>query len=294
MGTLLALLLLQADPEIERAVAKGLLVARNGGGELALWTLVACDVPENDPALRGLLGGLKTPESTTSAALQAMILEDLDRLKYRDRIAHCAQLLIDTQCRDGRWDVGRPVQPPDLPAPPLPLPRNKGEKPRVRQKIKLTSREAGGETGDAERTRWALWGLLAAHHAGVIPPAEVVEKAAAAWRKGDHDPANLITGLSICLYLTNRDWKKDVDVLKALERLAGENRTEPGPLYVLERAMMHFNSETLGGVPWYPRVTKTLLDAQKPDGSWGGLEETCYATLALYKRRGFFQEPGRK
>ncbi|HEX7899054.1 MAG TPA: hypothetical protein VF950_14920 [Planctomycetota bacterium] len=293
MGTLLALLLLQ-DP-VDAAVRKGLeFVKTSGTGELALWTLVACDVPDNDPGLRGLFGGLGTPESTTSAALQAMILEDLDRLKYRDRIAHCAQLLIDAQCRDGRWDVGRPVKPPDLPAAPLPLPRNKGEKPLVRQKIKLTSREAGGEKGDAEPTRWALWGLLAGYHAGLVPPAEVVEKAAAAWRQGVHDPADLITGLSICLYLSNRDWKKDPDVLKSLERLAAEKRTAPGELYVLERAMMHFNSETLGGGPWYPRVTKTLLDAQKPDGSWGGLEETCYATLTLYKRRRVFQEPLRK
>lgn len=295
MGTLLAILLLQTQAEIESAVRKGLEVVKTAGAdELALWTLVRCEVPENNAAVRALLDGMLQgpPASTIPVSLQAMILELLDRHKYRDRIGHCAQLLIDTQCRDGRWGPGHPVDPPDLPAlPPLPrLAALDAPKP-VLQKIKLKARGQGGEKGDSVLSRWALWGLLAGHHAGLIPPAELVEKAAAAWRTGAHDAADVVSALSICLYLSGRDWKKDKDVLKAVERLGTEKRSEPRALYGLERAMIHFDSATLGGVEWYPRDAKILLAAQKPDGSWGSLEDTCTATLALYKTRYLFQPP---
>jgi hypothetical protein len=295
MGTLLALLLLQTtQAEIDAAVRKGLEVVQTAGqGELALWTMVLAEVPEASPAFQSLLKeALSTPlATTTSAALQAMILEELERRTYLDRITHAAQQLIDTQCRDGFWDAGRSVELfqvfPRIPPPP-PAPRAINPparpKPAVVWKRPLQRRAEGGEKGDPVHARWALWGLLAAHEAGVTAPEEVVAKAAAAWRNGEHDPADVVSALSICQYLRGRNWKKDPEVLKAVDRLAKEKRTEPRALYGLKLAMLHFGSDTLGGEKWGTRDAKILLAAQKPDGSWGDVEATCYATLALHSQ----------
>jgi hypothetical protein len=298
MSLLVALLLAQpTQAEIESAVRKGLEVVKNGQGELALWTLVAARVPPGQARLEAALK--EPPSNTTSAALQAMALDGLDRRKYTVRTAHCAQQLIDTQCRDGLWNDGKGVEAPEIPLPriekPHPLllfdePRN----PPVTWTHKLLRRAEGGEKGDLTRTRWALWGLLAGRRSGLIPPAEVVEKAAAAVRSGGGDAAEIVTCLCVCAHLMGKDYRRDPDIRKAVERLAAERRTEPEPLYVLERAMIHSDRDTLGGVAWYPRDAKILLAAQKLDGSWGTLEDTCYATLTLHKAYARIDDPARR
>lgn len=286
MGTLLLALLLQ-QREIDAAVKKGVEHLKSSEGPLVLWALVHSDVP--DAALKGRFDDVP-PSTTSSAAILAMTLEEFDRIKYRARIAHCAQQLLDTQCRDGLWDAGKAVEAPDYPIPPYEPPK-KGfgtvfDKPKVRvPKIKMAARTSGGERGDLAQTRWALWGLMAGERAGLIPPAELVEKADAALRKLDGDPAALVSGLCISNYLRSRDSKKDPDVLKAVDRLSAEKRTSPEALYGLRSAMIHFDSETLGGVKWWERDTKLLLESQKPDGSWGDVDATCYAVLTLYYRR---------
>ena len=67
--------------------------------ELLLWTLTHAGVPENDPDFEKLFKTvIETPlEWTYNVSLQAMILEELDRVKYQGRIAQCAQFLVDNQ-----------------------------------------------------------------------------------------------------------------------------------------------------------------------------------------------------
>ena len=51
----------------------------------------------------------ETPlEWTYDVSLQAMILEEIDRVKYQARIAQCAQFLVDNQCPNGQWSYGEP------------------------------------------------------------------------------------------------------------------------------------------------------------------------------------------
>jgi hypothetical protein len=62
---------------------------------------------------RGFLLGAALPamdklESTHSIALQAMALEELDRVKDQTRIAQCAKFLVDNQHQTGYWSLGSP------------------------------------------------------------------------------------------------------------------------------------------------------------------------------------------
>src|SRR5262245_50294367 len=110
----------RVDPaRVEAAIKKGVEVLRGavmppetdtlpGSEELILWTLIEAGVPEDDPKVQGLFKKMLASklERTYRVALQAMILEELDRVKYQDRIAQCAQFLLDNQCRNGQWSYG--------------------------------------------------------------------------------------------------------------------------------------------------------------------------------------------
>src|SRR2546428_2312872 len=62
--------------------------------ELILWTFVHAGVGEADPDFqkywKKMLDG--PLEKTYKVALQAMILEEIDRVKHQERIAQCAQV----------------------------------------------------------------------------------------------------------------------------------------------------------------------------------------------------------
>jgi hypothetical protein len=265
-------------------------------GPLVLLTLAELNTAEDDVLFRDLLcQALADPPATTrDAAIQARTLQLLDPIAHRDRIAHCAQFLIDNQAADGRWGPGTPVDPPDLPPPPPPpaaAPKtgvrdfNVPPKPRL-QKITLARRHSGPEEGDPVHSRWAAWGLLACKHAGISAPGELSLKAAAAWRRENGDAAEVVSCLATHLYLAGKDWKRDADVLKALDRLADPARpTDPASLHKLKVAMFNMGSDKLGGREWWPEGVKILVAAQASDGGWGGIEETCAALQYLYLRR---------
>src|SRR5436190_23134091 len=68
--------------------------------ELLLWTFVHADVPSRDPVYQTLLQRILSAklERTYKVALQAMVLEEIDRVVHQPRIWQCAQFLIDNQC----------------------------------------------------------------------------------------------------------------------------------------------------------------------------------------------------
>src|SRR6516164_8066784 len=76
--------------------------------ELILLTLIHADLPEKDPKLQEILQravGARM-ERTYKAALLAMCLEELDRVRYQSKIRQCAQFLVDNQCQNGQWSYG--------------------------------------------------------------------------------------------------------------------------------------------------------------------------------------------
>src|SRR5688572_31008222 len=62
-------------------------------------------------------------QDTYCVALQAMVLEEYDRVRYQGRIHQCAQFLVDNQCANGQWTYGSPTTYPEA----VPVPR--GEVP---------------------------------------------------------------------------------------------------------------------------------------------------------------------
>ena len=73
--------------------------------ELILFTFVHAGVPESDPKFLALFNRvLKDPLGQTyKVSLEAMALEEIQRVKYGPRIAQCAQFLVDNQCQNGQW-----------------------------------------------------------------------------------------------------------------------------------------------------------------------------------------------
>lgn len=301
MGPLIVLLCAlgpygDAEAAVERGTKYLIRRAEDPGEHRALFllTMIEIQVPGHEPVFRRLLKEVlsRTPESTRDAALEAMALLALDPIAHRNRLAHCAQFLIDNQAADGRWGVGEAVDPPEVPpiselppATPPPDPRKRafGLPTPKPPKVTLRKRRDGPAAGDGVNSRWAAWGLLACHRAGWDAPEGLSEKAAAAWRSGGGDAADVVSALCIHLFLSGKDYKMDRDVLDAVERLGDPERpTDPCSLVALKIALGHFGSEKRGGRDWWPQGIKILTEAQKDDGSWGGVLETCAALRYLH------------
>jgi ferric-dicitrate binding protein FerR (iron transport regulator) len=157
--------------------------------ELVLWALERGGLPESDPTFQRLFQHMtgNDPRWTYKVALQAMILEELDRVKYQGRLAGCAQFLVDNQARNGQWSYGDPVALPDL-TPGGGKARKDvataggGGKPKVVQKIAIAKRRDGPVQGDNSNSQYAALGLRACHDAGIVIPPEVVKRAMTWWR----------------------------------------------------------------------------------------------------------------
>jgi len=159
--------------------------------ELILYTFIVADVPPTNPRFKALLERVLSdePHQTYKVALQAMALEELDRVKYQNRIAYCAQHLVDNQCTNGQWSYGSPTTPPkDLPAmvasdgadKPKPVTgvrdfaNVKPPKPKVVRKIAIKKQRDGGASGDNSNTQYAALGLRACYDAGILIPEETI------------------------------------------------------------------------------------------------------------------------
>jgi hypothetical protein len=234
--------------------------------ELLLWTYVQGGLPENDAEFQAGLKSVleKKLEKTYNVALMAMLLEELDRVKYQKRIAQCAQYLLDNQCANGQWSYGDPSIFVESVVVPPPLPKSKGL-----VKVPMSRKRDGPASGDNSNTMYALLGLRACHDAGIVLPAASVELAAKWWRdtqtklskvkapaiapegwcygKHDHKPYGSMTAggvgsLAICDYILGRDPKKDRELACGMEWL-GQNFSvtfNPGPF---EHANFEVNSQ---------------------------------------------------
>jgi hypothetical protein len=290
--------------------AKAPLFAIEGkADELVLWTYVHGGLPENDPQFQALLKGVleKPLERTYNVALTAMVLEQLDRVKYQNRIAQCAQYLVDNQCGNGQWGYGDPsIFVMDLVLPPPP-------KKGVR-KVPVTRKRDGPAAGDNSNSQYAVLGLRACHDAGIVLPASTIELAAKWWResqsrvtsvkapalapegwcygKHEHKPYGSMTvggiaSLAICDYIQGKDAKKDREIANGMEWLAKNFSVayNPGPyeharfevdsqhsylyyMYGLERAAILYGTEQIGSQFWFAKGMQVLIEQQRPDGSW--------------------------
>jgi hypothetical protein len=222
--------------------------------ELVLLTFLHAGVPENDPDFQQLFRTMMETElaCTYDVSLQAVILEEMHRVKYQPRIVQCAQFLADNQAANGQWSYGSPTPfvkgtptgdtRPEISGPggrrtaARPEPVNQREKPKVVKRVAVRKMREGPEHGDPSNSQYAALGLRACHDAGVVFPAELVRLAEKAWRRGqekdggwryggDPAPTGSMTagaagGLTIAHYLLGEPWMKDEGILSALDWLA--------------------------------------------------------------------------
>ncbi|MBI3858111.1 MAG: hypothetical protein HY293_20715 [Planctomycetes bacterium] len=218
------------EAAVDAAIKKGVACLRTApspgahagikdSDELILWTFVHAGVRESDPDFqkyfKKMLEG--TLEKTYKVALQAMILEEIDRAKYQERIAQCAQFLVDNQCLNGQWSYGTPtafadsVKVPENKSVATPAPaavpggtRDFGaaeqkQKPKVLQKVPVKKQKDGPAAGDNSNTQYAALGLRACHDAGIVIQDTVLVLAVKWWRESqqgevDKDGKAVATG----------------------------------------------------------------------------------------------------
>jgi hypothetical protein len=123
-----------------------------------------------------------------------MCLEELDRVKYQNKIKECAQFLVDNQCANGQWSYGEPT--PFVPGTPTTgsgaavasgakevggAEPGKREKPKVVRRVSVQKTRQGPASGDNSNSQYAALGLRACHDAGITLPKETVIKPAKRW-----------------------------------------------------------------------------------------------------------------
>ena len=227
------------DPaRVDAAIARGIeflrtsnvagAMAKKDSDELILLTLLHGGVTESDPQFKRLLSAiLQDPlERTYNVALQAMILEELDRVKYQHRLQQCGQFLVDNQCKNGQWSYGTPTPfVNDLPVPseaPRDVQSGPGnrardfsapkEKPKVTRRLPVKKLRDGPATGDNSNSQYAALGLRACFDAGIELPRDVVQLAKDWWIKcqgPDEAPNNGYDGARGWTY--QKPGKKDDD-----------------------------------------------------------------------------------
>jgi len=245
---------------VDAAIQKGIAWLRTAApanshvgnsDELILWTFVHAGIAESDPKFQELLKRmLEAPlERTYKVALQAMILEELDRVEHQPRIWQCAQFLVDNQCLNGQWNYGTPTDSvkgvPSVGSRPAVATASRLDaeghriKPRVVKRMGVRKSRDGPAEGDNSNSQYAALGLRACHDAGISLPEDTLLRAVKWWRESQHPdevkengyggikgwnytnpardprpayPAMTAGGASSLIlydYILGRDWKKD-------------------------------------------------------------------------------------
>jgi len=172
---------------------------------LILWTFIHAKVPHDDPKFKSLLDDcLAEPlEKVYKVSLLAMCLEEIDRVKYQQKIAQCGQFLLDNVKPNGGFAYGEPsVYTLDVPtgsprkdvasgggkgAAPVSAPPDEKVKPKVVNTIKLTKKKEGPEQrSDNSNAQYAALGMRACHDAGIVFPASIVERCRKYWLANQH------------------------------------------------------------------------------------------------------------
>lgn len=144
--------------------------------ELVVLTLNHANVKADNPVYKKCLESMLSAklEFTYRVSLQAMALHRLDAKKYQDRIAECAQWLVDTQCVEGEWGYpGTLMDERSLPKPVTVEPPKK-ETPKGATEAKwIIRRKVPPDPkvkGDQSNAQFALLGLRACQESGVEIP----------------------------------------------------------------------------------------------------------------------------
>ncbi|MBI4833642.1 MAG: terpene cyclase/mutase family protein [Planctomycetes bacterium] len=317
----------ELQKKIDEAIAKGtgyLLTSPlpPNTRELILLTLIHGEVSPFNDIFKGLLNNmLESPlDRTYNVALQAMALEKLDAKKYQERIAECAQWLVDAQCKNGQWSyVGNNQLAAQT------TPRNKPQvTPSTTQKDEYITGNGikadiiikrktivGVPSGDNSNTQYAVLGLRACMDAGIALPKDTITLTKKWWESAQNPDggwnygslrtqasyasmtAGGISSLAILEYYMKEKYK-DCQRIKRAVRWMENSFTTTLDLrvgwalytyYSFERAGILAEVDKFGRYDWYLEGAKRLVNSQNASGSWSGASgdvvNACFAVLFL-------------
>jgi hypothetical protein len=175
------------------------------GNELILLTLIHAGGPERYPELQADFDALLDEmlksklEKTYKVALQAMCLEEIDRVKHQPRIHACAQFLIDNISSSGTTRYGAPslfVEEVPTASPGRAAVKSGGgkakapgaepakkDKPVVTNIIQVKQKRPGPPDHDHSNMQYHALGLRACHDAGIRFEESWLKAVEAHWRK---------------------------------------------------------------------------------------------------------------
>ncbi len=207
--------------KVDKAIDKGVAYLRGkrtgsfhqdivNGNELILLTLIHAGVPERYPDMQGDFDALLKEmlesklERTYKVALQAMCLEEIDRVKYQPRIHACAQFLVDNISSSGTSRYGAPsifVEEVPTASPGRAAVKSSGGRPEAAKKaneqfdpakkmkpvvtniIHVKQKRAGPPDHDHSNMQYHALGLRACHDSGIRFEESFLKLVDAHWRK---------------------------------------------------------------------------------------------------------------
>lgn len=297
------------------AKAQPALIGNMQTGELVFYALLKSGVTIPESLRKTFIDGLlaKNLHTTYNVAVMAMAFAELDRVKYIERIAQCAQFILSNQTTAGGWGYGVKIPANKIvitnaPRPAAPV-SGTSTAPVKKISIKHTRIPAvSGSTGwDTSIAQYAVLGLRACAESDIEIPLEAWRDAEKAfiqtqlsdsgWSCCGGNSSNTMTAaglgsLAICLYFqgkTSQDNKPIEQALKWMDKnfavpaTAMDHGTLGYYLYGIERAGTLLLTDYFASKPWYPLGARYLLGLQREDGSWGYETETCFAILFLTK-----------
>jgi hypothetical protein len=287
--------------------------------ELVLYTLISTGANRTSQQFQSLLDHVLTKrlERTYNVALTAMALQTLDDIRYQDKIAECAQFLVDNQCSNGQWSYGAAVPPRDSTE--VSIPPSQAATTNTSQTFKMihiTKRTSGPAHGDNSNTQYACLGLRACMQAKIIIPNDIflltkqwlenTQSSDGGWAYETKNQssygsmtAGALSSLIMCEFYLNKlkstkGLINNPRIQKGLGWIVNHFSVEQNPrinpagswhyywLYVVERLGAFLETDSFGPCEWYSQGAEYLLAHQDPSGSWlGNPTDTCFAILFL-------------
>jgi hypothetical protein len=253
----------------------------DGVAAFALLALVKSGVPRSDPAVKKAFSCLLyAPHTRTySTAIRILALDAMKDEKYDPAIRVAADWLVEN----------------------------------FRQKEKMWSYPDGAV--DLSNTQYAILGLWAAERHGHRAPRELWTELVSGvvkhqkpdggfcYRLGEESRGSMTcAGITVLLLCADRISKREIrrtGMREAIERawrnIEGRFHPAGNPqgehafsslhyyyyLYGLERVCAIGDRRKLGGRDWYREGASNLIKLQQDNGSWGTVEDTCFALLFL-------------
>lgn len=264
--------------------------------ELVVMTLAYAGADRKSDAFKKGLALIQATDlrHTYRVSTMALALSHLNPYKHRERLAHCAQWLVETQLAGGEWGypgglVGRKNTTHALKVEPPPMPENAQhplKAPPIVIMRKSKVEDLGAAKGDFSNTQFAVLALRACMDAKIVVPKETWQAALdymlqfqredGGWGyvvAGEQDEASYtsltcagVVGVALCLHgLGKKNARSHPAVRKSLKWLAKnwdatKNVGVDRSMHVLPKTWQYYHLyslERVGSVLGVKKIGKT-------------------------------------